>query len=307
MISLNRTDSSNPDYIQLVSELDNYLAEKDGNDHAFYAQYNKSDSIRHVVLAYINNTPAGCGAFKEYENGVVEIKRMYVKPEFRNKGIAQTVLKELEIWAADSGYFKAILETGKRQAEAVNLYLKSGYEIIPNYGQYENVDNSVCMQKLLNAQSENIYVTDYKPEYRQRWKEINVQWITRDFNLEKADTDVLDDPENFILKDGGVILIAKIGNEVAGTCALINEGNGIYELSKMGVDERFRSKGIGKLLMEKTLEKANQMKIEKLILHSNRKHASRAIEMYRKYGFKEVPLGPSLWVRADIKMEMDLQ
>jgi len=77
----------------------------------------------------------------------MEMKRMYTVPAFRGKGIATMVLRELEKWAAELSYMKCVLETGKRQPEAIDLYKKNGYKIIPNYGQYIGVENSVCFEK----------------------------------------------------------------------------------------------------------------------------------------------------------------
>ncbi len=74
---------------------------------------------------------------------------MFVLPEYRGHGIGLNILKELELWAAEECYAACILETGKKQPEAIYLYQKAGYSIIPNYGQYENVENSVCMMKHL--------------------------------------------------------------------------------------------------------------------------------------------------------------
>lgn len=149
MLTVKRTTSDNADFQQLVSQLDKYLHVMDGEEHAFYAQYNKIDSLKNVVVCYEDMSPLACGAFKEFAPGTVEIKRMYVVPESRGKGIAAIILKELENWAATLHYTKAVLETGKRQVEAVRLYQKSGYSVIPNYGQYEQVENSICMQKVL--------------------------------------------------------------------------------------------------------------------------------------------------------------
>ncbi len=146
-LTLKRTSSSDPDFQNLVVMLDADLAIRDGKDHAFFAQYNKTDSISHVVVAYENNEPAGCGAIKNFDADTMEVKRMFVKPEFRKKGIASKVLVELETWTAELGFKHCILETGKRQPEAIGLYLTNGYNIIPNYGQYENVETSVCMKK----------------------------------------------------------------------------------------------------------------------------------------------------------------
>jgi GNAT superfamily N-acetyltransferase len=150
MIKVIRTDSDNQNFIELVKYLDAYLAEKDGDDHSFYAQFNKIDKIRHVVVAYDNDKPVACGAIKQHTSTTVEIKRMYTSPESRGKGIATKVLTELEVWATELCYKKCILETGKRQPEAIGLYKKNGYKLIPNYGQYAEVDNSVCFEKDLD-------------------------------------------------------------------------------------------------------------------------------------------------------------
>lgn len=147
MITIIRTTSENIDFQNLVVLLDKDLKIKDGEDHDFYAQYNKIDKINHVVVYYLNNEAVGCGAFKEFDSNTVEIKRMFVHPDYRGKGIASAVLKELEIWASESDYANCVLETGKNNPEAIALYQKSGYKIIPNYGQYENIDTSVCLKK----------------------------------------------------------------------------------------------------------------------------------------------------------------
>jgi len=142
-----RTTSENPDYQKLVVLLDAALKILDGDDHDFYDQFNKSDAIKNVIVFYENDQALGCGAFKFYENKTVEIKRMFVLPEQRGKGIAHQILNELENWARELGYSDCILETGNKQVEAIGLYQKAGYAVIPNYGQYLDVANSVCMQK----------------------------------------------------------------------------------------------------------------------------------------------------------------
>jgi putative acetyltransferase len=149
MISLIRTGSENEDFKKLVKLLDAGLAIVDGDDHSFYSQFNKIDRIRYVVVAYENEKPVGCGAIKEFEPGSMEVKRMYVSPAVRNKGIASKILNELERWSVELSCRKCILETGKRQPEAIGLYKKNGYVAIPNYGQYANVENSVCFEKIL--------------------------------------------------------------------------------------------------------------------------------------------------------------
>ena len=149
MLQIERTNSENPDFGKLVILLDAVLRELDGEDHAFYAQFNKTDFITEVVVAYEDNKAVGCGAFKKYDGQTVEIKRMYVLPDFRGKKIAQEILSELEKWAAELGFSACILETGYKQSAAIKLYHNCGYHDIANYGQYIGVENSICMKKNL--------------------------------------------------------------------------------------------------------------------------------------------------------------
>ena len=149
MLSLIKTNSDSSDFRSLVVALDADLQARYGEQQSFFSQFNKLDHIHHVIVAYENNQPIGCGAFKEYELGVAEIKRMYVKPELRGKGIAAEILSNLEEWAKDEGFKTCILETAIKQPEAIRLYEKSGYTRIPNYGQYIGVEISLCMQKQL--------------------------------------------------------------------------------------------------------------------------------------------------------------
>ncbi len=102
-----------------------------------------------MVVAHYENTVVGCGAIKPFNEDTAEVKRMFVLPNMRGRGIAAEILKELERWAKELGYANTILETGIRQPEAIRLYEKSNYIIIPNYGQYIGVETSVCMTKKL--------------------------------------------------------------------------------------------------------------------------------------------------------------
>ena len=149
MITLKRTNSSNKDFVCLVEQLDAYLKITDGDEHDFYNQYNAIENLKQVVIAYIDDKPVGCGAFKDFENNSVEIKRMFTSEKHRGKGIASLILNELEKWASELNYDSCILETGIRQIEAVEFYKKNSYNIIPNYGQYKGVKNSLCFIKNL--------------------------------------------------------------------------------------------------------------------------------------------------------------
>lgn len=142
-----RSNSNDPDFKQLVALLDQDLKKRDGDDHAFYDQFNKVDAIKHAIIAYADNKPVGCGAIKVYDFDTWELKRMFVHPASRGRGIATAVLIELERWAQELNCKKLILETGLAQPEAIALYKRNNYSLMPNYGQYAGIENSVCMFK----------------------------------------------------------------------------------------------------------------------------------------------------------------
>lgn len=144
-----RTTSSDPSFRTLVSELDRYLAVRNGDADAFFAQFNKVDSIQHVIVVHAGAAPVGCGAFKPFGDDAVEVKRMFTSPEQRQRGIASMVLSELEEWARELGYRRCVLETGTMLQDAIALYKKHGYSITRNYGQYVGVETSVCFEKAL--------------------------------------------------------------------------------------------------------------------------------------------------------------
>lgn len=148
-VVLKRTDSADPDFVMLVNKLDNYLAVIDGEEHAFYDTFNKIVNLAQVVLAYVGQQPVGCGAIKELSAGIMEVKRMFTDPAFRQKGVAALVLSELEKWSMELGASTCMLETGKRMSDAVSFYARNGYRVIPNYGQYAGIENSICFSKSL--------------------------------------------------------------------------------------------------------------------------------------------------------------
>ena len=144
-----RTNSNNQDFIKLVKQLDAYLKITDGDEHDFYNQFNHIAILQHVVVIYKDDVAIGCGAIKKFDSDAVEVKRMYLSLKYRGQEFAQNILKELEIWTKELGYKKCVLETGKRQVEAVKFYHKCNYKVILNYGQYKNMENSICFEKHL--------------------------------------------------------------------------------------------------------------------------------------------------------------
>ena len=149
MLTIKRTNSDDKDFQALVKELDLDLKIRDGDEHVFYAKLNKTDKIKHVIVAYEEDEAIGCGAIRQYSQDTMEVKRMFVSLHKRGQGFASTILKALEAWCKEVNFNKCILETGKNQPEAIRFYKKNDYNIIPNFGPYINVENSICFEKIL--------------------------------------------------------------------------------------------------------------------------------------------------------------
>ena len=149
MFTVKRTTTEHPDFIHLVACLDNELWNELLEDQSTYDQYNKVPNIQTAIIIYDAATPVAIGCFKVYNNNTVEIKRMFVDKVYRSKGLSKLVLNELEKWAMEKGFKYAILETSVRFTVAQTLYATSGYIIIPNYDQYEGLEESICMKKKL--------------------------------------------------------------------------------------------------------------------------------------------------------------
>lgn len=145
------TDGSNFDFIELCHHLDNFLNELVGGEEnrAVYLPYNQMHDIHDVIVAYKDNIPVGCASFKKYDDECAEVKRVFIKQEYRGRGISSKLMKLLENVAKKQGYRYLILESGEPLVAAMELYRKIGYKIIPNYGQYKNMPDSICMKKKL--------------------------------------------------------------------------------------------------------------------------------------------------------------
>ncbi len=148
------SDSRNEDFLDLITLLDSDLNETNGAEQQQYDKFNKVDYIKDVILIYSGGSAIACGAFKEYDSGTVELKRIFVKRDYRNKGLAKSIVKSLEQLAETKGYKFGILETGKKQMEAIHLYQKLGYVVIDNFLPYVGMENSVCMKKELKNSTE---------------------------------------------------------------------------------------------------------------------------------------------------------
>ena len=143
------TDGENADFALLCKKLDQTLDEIVGVkfQRSQYEQYNQRDSIHDVIVVYQDNVPVGCGSFKMYDEEHAELKRIFVEPSCQGVGLGSEIVRRLEAKAKIKGYQWCILETGELLQAASHVYQKLGYKVIPNYGQYVDMPESICMQR----------------------------------------------------------------------------------------------------------------------------------------------------------------
>ncbi|WP_029033557.1 GNAT family N-acetyltransferase [Salinimicrobium terrae] len=147
-------------------------------------------------------------------------------------------------------------------------------------------------------------IISFEPKYAKDFKQLNVEWLEKYFWVEPHDEEVLGKPEKYIIEPGGTIFFVREDEKIIGTVALMKIEDGIFELTKMAVRPAAQGKRIGQKLMQHTLEFALGRGWKKLIIFSNRK-LENAIHIYKKSGFKEIPIGENNpYARGDIKMEL---
>jgi putative acetyltransferase len=146
-ITIKRTEASDPDFPFLVAQITLEMREIYGDFRVIYDNYNQISHLDTVVIACANDTPVGCGCFKEIDDKTVEIKRVYVSPSERKTGIGSAVMDELEVWAKEDGYSRIITETANKLEDSISFLKNRGYQIIPSYGPYAGMKTSVCFGK----------------------------------------------------------------------------------------------------------------------------------------------------------------
>lgn len=153
--------------------------------------------------------------------------------------------------------------------------------------------------------ADTIQILEYRPEFAPYFERFNKAWLEQYFKIEPIDAYVLENPEEAIIRDGGCILFAELDASVIGTVALKKQEDGIYEMTKMAVDEKYRGRGAGKRLCRAAVERAQDMGAHRLFLYSNTILAN-AIALYRSTGFREIPIEKAVYGRSDIMMEYPL-
>ncbi|WP_456314046.1 GNAT family N-acetyltransferase [Pseudomonas shirazensis] len=147
LIEVVRTTSDNPDFVYLIKTFDTFLWQRYPELKKDYWGNNLIEFNPNVIIVYLDKKPVGCGCFKKYNQNTAELKRMFVSPDARGLGLAQLIIKELEMEATNQGFETFILETLYKQIEAISLYQKMGFNIVENYEPYVGLENSVCMSK----------------------------------------------------------------------------------------------------------------------------------------------------------------
>lgn len=151
----------------------------------------------------------------------------------------------------------------------------------------------------------DLTILNYEAAHQAAFRALNHEWISQYFTVEPIDNQMLDDPEGYILAPGGLILMARHGGALVGTCALIKEPEGVYELAKMAVSPSAQGLGIGWALGQAALAKARHLGARRVELLSNSR-LTPALALYAKLGFRHVPVPPSPYQRTDVKMVLDL-
>ena len=250
-----------------------------------------------IWLAYVDKKAAGCILLRPLKEQSGEVKRLYVRPQFRRLGLAGRLLTALEAHAA-RGMTELYLDSKDDLVDAIRFYQRAGYTRCERYN--DNPQATVFLKKSLSG----IVVRPFQAGDERAFWELNEAWISKLFKLEDKDLLTLKNPQKYVLGPGGHIYMACRGDVTVGCCALVKLANGSYELAKMGVAEAERGKGIGRLIIDYAVHDARRLGIRRLYLETNQK-LENAIHLYEAMGFRHVdPDTPSPYQRANVFMEL---
>ena len=151
-----------------------------------------------------------------------------------------------------------------------------------------------------------VNIIPFQPSRAEAFRDLNLAWLKKYFKVEEKDKKLLEDSERHIIVPGGFIFMAVQGRQTVGCFAFIKIGEGVFELGKMAVDPTHQGRRIGQQLLSYGIRYARDRQWKKIILYSSTR-LGPALHIYRKFGFREVPLEKELpYLRSDIKMELDL-
>jgi N-acetylglutamate synthase-like GNAT family acetyltransferase len=257
-------------------------------------------------VALVGEDVVGTIALIDIGNKEVALRKMFVSQEFRGKPhrLGQRLLDVAVSWSIERNVKEIILGTLDRFQAAQKFYRKNGFIEIAKNDLPDNFPKMSLDNTFFRKQVHNVEILEYQPEHQQWFEKLNRKWIEQHFWMEPVDFDVLQSPEKHIIAKGGSILMVSVNSEIVGTVALKHVEGKVFEFTKMAVDEKFRGQKVGRRLAEAAIAKAKDKGADKIILYSNTV-LSPAIALYKKLGFKEIPVdGP--YKRSNIKMELIL-
>lgn len=246
-INLQQVFNDNKDFIYLCSELDVFLNNAIGgeNKREKYKKYNYLDTMDVVVVAYYEGVAVGCGALRKFTDNEIELKRLFVKKEYRGKNIGGLILEQLISMAKDLKYKKVLLETGEFLKESVKLYNRFGFEKIDNYGAYKDMTESICMALLLDEDIVIYCVGKCLNESELRQLFESVGWLSAIYanRMVKA------------LRNAGLVVSAWKNNKLIGLTEVLDDGELIAYVHYLLVNPEYQGQGIGGRLLEIVREK----------------------------------------------------
>jgi N-acetylglutamate synthase-like GNAT family acetyltransferase len=259
-------------------------------------------------IALCDEKVVGTIALIDIGHAETALRKMFVHQDFRG-GEFQTGQRLLDTairWMEERQVQAVTLGTLEKFTAAQRFYRRNEFEEVakedlPSYFPRMPLDNKFFRKRITAT---NIEIMKYQPEHQPWFEKLNRAWIEQFFWMEPIDFEVLQHPDVHILNKGGDILMASFNKEIAGAAALKYVEPGVYEFTKMAVDEKFRGKKIGRTLVEASIDRAKKLGAKKVILYSNTR-LTTAIQLYRKVGFYEVPVD-AIYKRSDIKMELPL-
>ncbi|HEY0653916.1 MAG TPA: GNAT family N-acetyltransferase [Chryseosolibacter sp.] len=257
-------------------------------------------------IALLDDRVVGTIALIDIGNKQVALRKMFVKEGFRGHPYktGQRLMDEAFSWMSKKGIEEVILGTLERFEAAQKFYARNGFVEVAKENLPGNFPRMPLDTRFYSKHLDLVHIIDYSPAHQPWFEKLNREWIEKFFWMEPVDFQVLQHPDEHIIKPGGNILFASVGNEIAGTVALKRVNEKVFEFTKMAVDEKFRGKKVGFALAQAAIDKARLRGADKIILYSNTILAP-AISLYKKIGFKEIPVdGP--YKRSNIKMELIL-
>ena len=304
-VRVERAHASHPDealgLIEEYYEAINVVARDDRDSLLHYL----SDPQSGIWVAYSGNVAIGCILLRplaQFESAG-EVKRLYVRPAYRGRGVARLLLRALEQVAEEHKIAWLYLDSKDDLTDAIAFYQRHGYRPCARYN--ENPQATIFLRKQM---SPGVIVRTFRSGDEADFRKLNEAWIEEYFRIEDKDRQTLSDPYTYVLAPGGQIFIALRNGEAVGCCAMIAMGRGSWEIAKMAVSKKERGHGIGRRLLDYAIDFAKARSCLRLYIETNSKLVN-AIHLYKSVGFHYIPperIKPSPYARANVFMEMML-